>query len=57
MIFALVAGGRLIGESLREVNRRRRSRRGIRVNFHRLADRSRTLNASEFYYTPARVLA
>jgi len=29
--------GRIIGESFREVNRRRRSRRGIRENFHRLS--------------------
>jgi hypothetical protein len=28
---------RIIGESFREVNRRRRSRRGIRENFHRLS--------------------
>ncbi len=29
--------GRIYGESFREVNRRRRSRRGIRENFHRLS--------------------
>ncbi len=29
--------GRINGESFREVNRRRRSRRGIRENFHRLS--------------------
>ncbi len=29
--------GRISGESFREVNRRRRSRRGIRENFHRLS--------------------
>jgi len=30
--------GWIIGESFREVNRRRRCRRGIRENFHRLSD-------------------
>ncbi len=30
--------GRINGESFREVNRRQRSRRGIRENFHRLSD-------------------
>jgi hypothetical protein len=33
------AQGRITGESFHEVNRRRRSRRGIRENFHRLSGR------------------
>ena len=33
--------GLIIGECFREVNRRRRSRRGIRKNFHRLFDHNK----------------
>jgi len=47
----------MIGGSFCEVNRRRRSRRGIRENFPQLSDRSRTLDASVLCSTPARVLA
>jgi hypothetical protein len=40
--------GRMTGGSFCEVNRRRRSRRGIRENFPQSFDRSRTLDASVF---------
>jgi len=56
-ILALVGRGRMAGRSFCEINRRRRSRRGIRENFSQSFDRSRTLEASVFCYTPARVLA
>jgi len=38
MIFAFVGKGRMIGVSFCEVNRRRRSRRGIRKNFPQSSD-------------------
>ena len=42
----------MIGGSFCEVNRRRRSRRGIRKNFPQSSDRSQTLDASVFcFYT------
>jgi len=40
-----------------EVNRRRRSRRGIRKNFPQPFGRNQTLDASVFGHTPASVLA
>jgi hypothetical protein len=47
----------MIGGSFFEVKRRRRSRRGIREKFPQSSDRSQTLNASGFCFTPAKVLA
>ena len=57
MIFTFVGKGRMTGGSFSEVNRRRRSRRGIRYSFPQSSDRSRTMDASVFCFTPARVLA
>ena len=41
----------MIGKSFFEVNRRRRSRRGIRKNFSQSSDRIRTLDASVYFYS------
>ena len=46
MIFALVGKGRMTGGSFCEINRRRRSRRGIRENSPQSFGRSQTLDAS-----------
>jgi hypothetical protein len=43
----------MTGGSFCEINRRRRSRRGIRENFPQSFDRSLTLDASVFCHTPA----
>jgi hypothetical protein len=47
----------MAGESFGEVNRRRRSRRGIRENYSQSFDRSLTFDVSVFCNTPTRVLA
>jgi hypothetical protein len=57
MILDLLGRGRMVGGSFFEVNRRRRSRRGIRENLPQPSDRSQILNASVFCFTPARVLS
>jgi hypothetical protein len=49
MTFVLVGRRRMIGEIFCEVNRRRRSRRGIREKSPQPSDRSRTLDASVFW--------